>query len=155
MLRKSSLSPALNQKLFAKPTHQVTEGFNIMARKSSFSSALKYPGIRDDLLRIFYQILETSRQDWENQESLPRNDINRLNVLLQLVYISTSLASEPCLTIGLFLKNYDEALLVRDIFYAVEQVFQVVGADTTCECYITCPKWSNLVQAIDRALQMM
>lgn len=89
-----------------------------MARKSSFSPALKYPGIRDDLLRIFHQILETSKQDWENPESLPQTDTNRLGVLLQLVYISTSLASEPCFTIGLFLKNYDEALLVRDIFYA-------------------------------------
>lgn len=155
MLRKSSLTPVLNQKLFAKATDKVTEGINIMARKSSFSLPLKYPGIRDDLLRIFHQILETSRQDWENQESLPQNDTNRLSVLLQLVYISTSLASEPWFTIGLFLKNYDEALLVRDIFYAVEQVFQVAGVDTTCERYITCPKWSNFVQAIDRALQVM
>lgn len=126
-----------------------------MSCKSSLNPALEYPGIRDDLLRIFHQITETPQQDWVNQESLPRRDTNRLSVLLQLVYISTSLASEPCFAIGLFLKNFEEARLVQSVFYAVEQVFQVAGVDTTCERYITCSKWPNLLQAIDHALQVM
>ena len=126
-----------------------------MSRKFSLSPVLQYPAIRDDLLRIFQQIVETSHQDWVNQESLPQTDTNRLSVLLQLVYISGSLVSEPCFAIGLFLKNYDEVRLVEGVFCAVEQVFQVAGVDATCDRHITCSQWSNLVQAIEGALQIM
>lgn len=155
MLRRLRISHAFRKKIFAEATRKVTVGVNIMLDKSSSIPALEYPGIREDLLRIFHQITATPYQDWLNQESLPRTDSNRLSALLQLIYISTSLAENPCFSIGLFLNNYDEARLLQAVFRAVEQVFQVAGVDATCDRYITCSQWSNLVRAIKRALQIM
>jgi hypothetical protein len=127
-----------------------------MYQKSSPCFQLKYPCIRDELLRVLQQIVdaEAQRQDWVRQNALPRSDTNRLSALLQFVYISASLATEPHFTIGLFLKNVDEMRSVWAVFDAVEQVFQTVGIDATCEIYLTCSEWSKLVQANDRALQI-
>lgn len=128
-----------------------------MYQKSSLSFQLEYPCIRDELLRVFQQIVdaEAQRQDWIRQEALPRSDTNRLSALLQFVYISACLATEPHFTIGLFLKDVDEMRSVWAVFDAVEQVFQTAGVDATCEIYLTCSEWSKLVQAIDHALQIM
>ncbi|KAM3112490.1 SCO4402 family protein [Phormidesmis sp. 146-33] len=118
---------------------------------------LEYPCIRDELLRVLHQIkdAETQIQNWVSQESLSRTETNRLSTLLQFVYVTTSLTTEPDFTIGLFLKDIDEVRSVWAIYHAVEQVFQTAGVDAACESYIACSEWSNLLQAVDRALQTM
>lgn len=128
-----------------------------MYQKVSPSFQLEYPCIRDELLKVFQQLVdaEAQRQDWIRQEALPRTDTNCLSALLQFVYVSTSLGIEPHFMIGFFLKDADEVRAAEAVFDAVEQVFQTAGVDATCEIYLTCPKWSKLVQAVDRALQMM
>lgn len=128
-----------------------------MYQKSHPSSQLEYPCIRDELLKVFQQLVnaEAQRQDWSRQEALPRTDTNRLSTLLQFIYVSTDLGIESHFMIGFFLKNVDEVQSVEAVFNAVEQVFQTAGVDATCENYLTCPQWSKLVQAADRALQIM
>jgi hypothetical protein len=128
-----------------------------MRQKSKTGFKLKYPSIRDDLLQVFHQIadVETQQEDWVSWEALPRTESNRLSALLRFVYISVSLAKEPGLTIRFFLKDNDEAHSVWSVLDAVEQIFQTAGVDATCETYVACPKWSNLVQSVDHALHIM
>lgn len=128
-----------------------------MYQTSNLHFKLEYSSIRDELIQVFQQIAnaETQRQEWTNQESLPPMDTDRLSALLQFVYTATGLATEPDFTIGLFLKDAVEAQSAWTVFCAVEQVFQAAGIDATCNAYIACPEWSNLVQTVNRALQII
>jgi hypothetical protein len=118
---------------------------------------LRHPSIRDDLLQVFHQLTDVKMQqeDWVGREALPRTESNRLSALLRFVYISVSLAKEPGLTIGFFLKDDNEAHSVWSVLDAVEQIFQTAGVDATCETYVACAEWSNLVQSVDHALYIM
>jgi hypothetical protein len=128
-----------------------------MARKPKTDRKLRYPSIRDDLLQVLHQLADAEMQQegWDHQEALPQTKSNRLSALLRFFYTSVSLAKDPSLTIGFFLKDDNEVHLVWSVLDAVEKIFQTAGVDATCETYVTCAEWSNLVKAVDQALSMM
>jgi hypothetical protein len=128
-----------------------------MDRKSKTGIKLRYPSIRDDLLQVLHHLADAEKQQGNggSRESVTRTESNRLSALLRFFYASVSLAKEPSLTIGFFLKDDKEVHSVWSVLDAVEQIFQTAGVDATCETYVACTEWSNLVQAVNHTLCIM
>ena len=128
-----------------------------MRLRTKDSSTFKYPEMRDELLETIRTLsdAEYQRKVWVKHEFPPGVQYDEFDLAVHFLYDQPGLAENPEDAIGLFVKDEYEVQLIKAVIQALEQVFEVLGMNSTDEEYISSPEWAGVLKAASKAWQVM
>lgn len=117
---------------------------------------LQYPEMRVELLNTIRSLAdaEYQRKAWVNQD-FPPGKYDEFDYAVHFLYDHAGFAEDSEGTIGLFVKERQELEMIKAVVDALERVFQALGMEATDEEYISCPEWLDVLNAAQRAWQVM
>lgn len=117
--------------------------------------AVKYPGMRDELLGYLQSLSDLSYQKscWV-AHNCPEGIVHdELDYAIHFLFDDTKLSLDPDKCIGIFLRNHEEAEAIHLLCREIDEIFEKYGDLTDAE-YIALPEWSNVLDAAQAALRI-
>jgi hypothetical protein len=117
---------------------------------------VKYPQMRTWVIEAVKTFADPQyqRRMWVDERGQHPEIIETLDANLAVLYDDTEVARDPSRSIGITLRNNDEAWAIKRLASVLDSLIDKVGA-TDDATYLADPRWPEVVQAAQEALAVL
>jgi hypothetical protein len=118
---------------------------------------MKFPGMRKELIEYLEGLGDKVYQYscWVNKECPKGIEYDELDYAVHFFFDDTNLSETPEELIGYCLSNESEAHAVKAVCSALQYLFDKYGFEKTDEEYICCSEWDKVVDAANKAVDII
>jgi len=108
---------------------------------------MQYPNMREELIEYLSGLSDREYQMncWVNQKCPEGIEKDTFDLAVHFLFDDTELAKSPEETIGIFLKDKEEAQSIKSLCDEIDRIFEKYSTELTDKEYIDCPEWNNVL----------
>jgi hypothetical protein len=120
-------------------------------------SQLIYPQMRQELIDHVKALSDPDYQKdfWVKKITTPDLKHDEFDYVVHFFYDDTKLAEAPESLIGWILKNQSEAISIKELTGAIENILRNYGTNLSDEEYISLHEWDNVIIAARKSLALL
>lgn len=119
-------------------------------------SEVRFPQMRNEIVQAVKALADRDYQwsVWVRRE-LPPGRYDEFTHRIHILYDDTQVLEDPDNAVGVYLRNTEEADVMRTLGSAIDSLFDDLGTELSDEEYLRAPGWTAVVDAATDALKVL